>query len=102
MPSTIVTTTYRYKRPPRKKKPIVLTGSAIVTPPPKRKAKAHGAAIVRRVKPGNDNRLDPTEEKKSAIVTANPKGRRTRVDDGQEASPELKAFLARMMRPPGQ
>ena len=36
MPSAIVTTTYRYKRPPRKKKPIVLTGSA--TPPPKRKA----------------------------------------------------------------
>jgi hypothetical protein len=44
MPSAIVTTTYRYKRPPRKKKPTVLTGSAIVTPPPKRKAKVHTPA----------------------------------------------------------
>src|SRR3954453_18403011 len=44
MPSAIITTTYRYKRPPRKKKPVVLTGSAIATPPPKRKAKAHTPA----------------------------------------------------------
>jgi hypothetical protein len=27
--------------------------------------------------------------------------RREEADDGQEASPEIKAFFARMMRPPG-
>jgi hypothetical protein len=40
-----------------------------------------------------------------AIVTATGKRDRDRrrevVDDGQEASPEIKAFFARMMRPPG-
>ena len=39
-----------------------------------------------------------------AIVTATNKRdrdrRREMVDDGQEASPEIKAFFARMMRPP--
>jgi hypothetical protein len=38
-----------------------------------------------------------------AIVTANGKrdrDRRRDADDGQEASPEIKAFFARMMRPP--
>jgi hypothetical protein len=41
-----------------------------------------------------------------AIVTAVSKRdrairRREQTDDGQEASPEIKAFFARMMRPPG-
>jgi hypothetical protein len=41
-----------------------------------------------------------------AIVTAASKRdratrRRKEADDGQEASPEIKAFFARMMRPPG-
>ena len=40
-----------------------------------------------------------------AIVTATSKRDRDRrhkeADDGQEASPEIKAFFARMMRPPG-
>ena len=41
-----------------------------------------------------------------AIVTAASKRdrairRREEADDGQEASPEIKAFFARMMRPPG-
>jgi hypothetical protein len=36
-----------------------------------------------------------------AIVSATSKrDRRREVDDGQEASPEIKAFFARMMRPP--
>jgi hypothetical protein len=40
-----------------------------------------------------------------AIVTATDKRdraiqRREEADDGQEASPEIKAFFARMMRPP--
>jgi hypothetical protein len=41
-----------------------------------------------------------------AIVTASSKGHRAirlceEADDGQEASPEIKAIFARMMRPPG-
>jgi hypothetical protein len=40
-----------------------------------------------------------------AIVTATSKRdrdrRREMVDDGHEDSPEIKAFFARMMRPPG-
>jgi hypothetical protein len=41
-----------------------------------------------------------------AIVTAASKSdrailRREEADDGQEAAPEIKAFFARMMRPPG-
>jgi hypothetical protein len=40
-----------------------------------------------------------------AIITAASKSDRDRrrkdADDGQEASPEIKAFFARMMRPPG-
>ena len=55
----IVTSTYRYKRPPRKRKAVPL----------------EGPAIVRRVKPGNDNHPDPpaplpTDGKKSVIVIA--------------------------------
>ena len=107
MPSAIVTTTYRYKRPPRKKKPPVLTGSAIVTPPLKRKAKAHTltseplAAIGRRVKAGNDNR---SAERPSAIVTITGKrGRKppAEPEDDAEADARVKAFLARMVRPGG-
>jgi hypothetical protein len=42
----------------------------------------------------------------SAVVTAVRKRdrairRREETDDSQEASPEIKAFFARMMRPPG-
>ena len=106
MPSAIVTTTYRYKRPPRKKKRIVLSGSAIVTPKRKTEAKAHsppqasGSAIVRRVKAGNDNRL---AEQPSAIVTAREPRRRKAAwgDDGEETPESVKAFLARMVRPGG-
>jgi hypothetical protein len=55
---------------------------------PPRKPKAQAAAITG-----------------PAIVIAASKRdrerRRETVDDGQEASPEIKAFFARMMRPPG-
>ena len=104
MPSAIVTTTYRYKRPPRKKKLVVLTGSAIVTP--ERKAhtpaagpQASGSAIVRRVKAGNDNR---SAERPSAIVTSK-RGRKppAEPEDDPEADARVKAFLARMVRPGG-
>ena len=37
-----------------------------------------------------------------AIVTTTSKRRRCEeADDGQEASPEIKVFFARVMRPPG-
>jgi len=81
----IVTTAYRYKHPPKKRK---------ATPLP-------GPAIVRKPKPGNDNRPailgnspdtgrdvadGGTVTKRSAIVTARPK---RRIGDGPHAPLEL-------------
>ena len=66
MPSTIVTSTYRYKRPPRKRKAVPLEGPAIVTiSGEKRVAKAEQAAVTPR----------------SAIVTARRPGARSSVED---------------------
>jgi hypothetical protein len=66
MPSRIVTTAYRYKRPPRKKKPVLLEVPVIVT---KRTATPSKVAPP----PANDDR-------KSAIVTARRPGARSSVD----------------------
>jgi hypothetical protein len=94
MPNRIVTHAYRPKRPPRKKRAVAL-------PVP---------AVVRRVaKPRDDTTAAPrpvTSGRKSAIVSTTSKRdgiarRGERADDGQEASPEIKAFFAHMMRPPG-
>jgi hypothetical protein len=75
----IVTTHYRYKPPP-KRKTAPLAGPAVVTPkqkPTVAKKLEPAAAIVRKAKPGNDNRPDPaplpTDGKKSAIVTVKRK-----------------------------
>jgi len=88
MPSSIVTYVHRQKRPPRKRaKAAALTGSAIVRP---------------GVKAENDHRPNP--EPKSQIVQAiKPARRKTAgwVDDGSPSDPEVKAFLARMIRPGG-
>jgi hypothetical protein len=51
-------------------------------------------------------RLPPKKAQAAAIVTVASKRdrairRREEPDDDQEASPEIKAFFARMMRPPG-
>jgi hypothetical protein len=54
----IVTTTYRYKLPPRKRKTAPLAGSAIVTPK-EGKTLEPASAVVRKVKPCNDNRAAP-------------------------------------------
>jgi hypothetical protein len=47
--------------------------------------------------------LPPDEGKHSAIIAARKRGRgKTNaawIDDGQETSPEVKAFFTRMMRP---
>ena len=80
MPSAIVTTTYRSKRPPRKKKPVVLIESAIA-----------------RATPANGDR-------KSAIVTARRPTRTKRATEppeDPEADARVKAFLARMVRTGG-
>jgi hypothetical protein len=66
MPSRIVTTAYRYKRPPRKKKPVLLEVPVIVT-----KRTATPAKVA--PPPANDDR-------KSAIVTARRPGARSSVD----------------------
>ena len=98
MPSTIVTSTCRYKRPPRKKKPVLLEVPAIV----KRKAearplasepKASRPALVRGMKAGNDNR--PVEQPAAIVTAKKPRGR------GAETPESVKAFLARMVRPGG-
>ena len=92
MPTRIVTTHYRYKRPPRKKKPVLLEVPAIVTPKPK----AAPVIVQQDVKPGNDNHQ---EGPKARIVqAAKPKGRRkVWADDGQETPSEIKALIGRMM-----
>jgi hypothetical protein len=62
--SRIVTTTYRYKPPPRKRKAVapevVVTRSGPSdSPPTETKTRP---AIVRKPKPGNDNRPDPAPD----------------------------------------
>ena len=96
MPSRIVTSTYRYKRPPRKKKPILLEVPAIVT------RKSDPRPIVQRAKAGNDNR--PAEQPVAIVTAKKPRGRKAAWgDDGQETPPEIKALIERMMlgRGPG-
>ena len=71
MPSRIVTSTYRYKRPPRKRKPVPLEVPAIVR---------KGAAKPKTTPaPANNDR-------KSAIVTA--KRRSSRFGDAPDVTPE--------------
>ena len=58
----VVTTHYRYKPPPRKRKAAPLAGPAVVTPkrtPTDTKKLEPAGAIMRKVKPCNDNRAAP-------------------------------------------
>jgi hypothetical protein len=71
MPSRIVTYTHRYKRPPKRK-----AQAAAIT----------GTAIVEAA------------SKRDRIIR---RRKEAAADDDQEASPEIKALVARMMRPPG-
>ena len=92
MPTRIVTTHYRYKRPPRKKKPVLLEVPAIVTPKPK----AAPAIVQQDVKPGE--RQSPGRPERAHVRAAKPKGRRkVWADDGQETPSEIKALIGRMM-----
>jgi hypothetical protein len=88
MPSRIVTYAHRYKRPPRKK----AKAAAINAP-----------AIVRRSANPSDGAAASTGTASTPMIVGATaeKGRRNHwVDDGREISPEVKAFFARMMRPP--
>ncbi len=76
MPSRIVTSTYRYKRPPRKKKPVLLEVPAIVV---KRVPPSQPASAPKPAAPANDDR-------KSAIVTV--KRRPGRFGDVPDMTPE--------------
>ena len=103
MPSRIVTSTYRYKRPPRKRKAVPLEGPAIVT-----KRRLLPDAGTQAVAPARDHRPAepapvPAARKRSAIVTAASKRGRPPKPEPEinpEAEARVKAFLARMMRPP--
>jgi hypothetical protein len=98
----IVTSTYSYKRPPRKK--------AKADPPP-------GPIIVtakrgRRPPPENAPIAASVPEPKSSVVTATSRKQLKRMREerglaaGADADPEVtarvRAFLKRMIRPPGE
>ena len=91
---TIVRSTYRYKPPPRKRKAAPRAGPAIVTPkrkpvlaPTDAKKLDPAAAVVRKAKPGNDNRPDVVSQNKPAVVT--PTSRKRRISDGPPLPLEL-------------
>jgi hypothetical protein len=62
MPSRIVTSTFRYKRPPRKRKALPLEGPAVVT-------KRRALPSVGKHKPELDVPPPANDDQKSAIVT---------------------------------
>jgi hypothetical protein len=117
----IVTSTYRYKRPPKKRKALALEVPTVVTTEksrrrPSKQAAAESVSRSPRLHDGaaqpstpRDAECDstvttPPPVQKSAIVTAK---RRKRIiatpDYDAEASPEVKAFFARMgVRPQGE
>jgi hypothetical protein len=117
MPSStrIVTTSYRYKRPPKKRKAVALDVPAIVTTEKSRRS-VPGSAAAEAVSQSprlHDEAAQPSTARstvttpppvrKSAIVTARRGKRITAApDDAGEASPSVKAFFARMIRPQGQ
>jgi hypothetical protein len=112
----IVTYVHRPKRPPRKRKAVAITGPAIV-----RKVKASRIPTAGQQQPepaappppANDDHkppapLPPVGPNKPAIITSTSR-KRTRLlrfeqpaepDDDPEATARVKAFFARMIRPP--
>jgi hypothetical protein len=73
--TSIVTSTYRYKRPPRKRKPVAIEATAVVTAQPSTPREAAG---VPATPPANDDR-------KPAIVTIK---RKSRFGDAPDLTPE--------------
>jgi hypothetical protein len=120
--SRIVTSTYRYKRPARKKKPVALEVPMVVdVKKSRRPAERATAEAIPRSPRLQDEAPQPItvrdaecdsavtipppahDARKSAIVTAK-RGKRinTTPDPDKEASPSVKAFFARMIRPQRQ
>jgi hypothetical protein len=125
---TIVTTTYRPKRPPRKRKAVAIAGPAIVRKPSRAMhkmpaAESLGATEAFPKQPANDDRKPAIvavscatvaqaggTNPKPAIVTTTSRKRakleRASVQNGKIAEPEdpeatarVRAFLDRMFRP---
>lgn len=103
----IVTSTYRYKRPTRKRKTVTPGGPAIVTTRTPPVDQSVDAPEPTAPPPANDDSLTepaprPSARKSSAIVTTTNWKRAMEPDDDPEAVARVKAFFARMIRPPGQ
>jgi hypothetical protein len=114
VPRNNVTTAYRPKRPPRKRKTVAITGPAIVTKA-SRRAPADtppGDDEQEPAAPPHANDDSPVEPAppaaKSVIVTTTSRKRvkleraaeRAAERDDPEATARVKAFVARMIRPP--
>jgi hypothetical protein len=122
----IVTTTYRYKRPPRKRRPVALDVPAVVTTKSSRRpVLGETAAEVQRapvqegtaqsstpreaarvISPPHHSGSPANDDRKPAIITTTSRKKLLRADkpaeqdDDPEATAQVKAFFARMMRPP--
>jgi hypothetical protein len=111
----IVSYAHRYKRPPKKRKAVALEVPAIVTTKRSRRP-VPGSAAAEAVShsPRRDDgatqpctarsgMTTPPPARESAIVTAKRSKRIAAAPDAdKETSPSVKAFFARMLRPPGQ
>ena len=105
MPTRIVTSTYRYKRPPRKRKAVPLEGPAIVTK--RRLLPDAGTQAVAPPRPAIIGRLSRHLFRRPGrgqriVMAASKRGRRPKPEPeiNPEGEARVKAFLARMMRPP--
>jgi hypothetical protein len=106
---------HHYKRPPKKRKAVALEVPAVVTTKRSRRS-VPGSAAAEAVSQSprlHDEAPQPSTARsaattappvrKSAIVTAKRGKRITATPDAdKEASPSVKAFFARMIRPRGE
>jgi hypothetical protein len=101
--SRIVTTSYRYKPPPREQKAVAIAGPAVVRDPSRAMHKIPAAEKVEA-----PDISDNGYKKRPAIITTTRR-KRTKLlrfeqaaepEDDPEATPRVKAFVARMVRPP--
>ena len=102
---SIVSYVHRYKRPPRKKQAPALAGPAVVTErarlPDTGKTAAEPTDAA-APPPANDDRKAPSSHRGvSPRKAGSGWSWSAQADDGREVSPEVKAFLARLIRPGG-
>jgi hypothetical protein len=108
--SRIVTYVHRPKRPPRKRKSVALPVPAVVARKRNKADAAPSPPAEDRPTPANDDRKPrPHGARKPAIVTATKRKqaklrraeeRATEEPDVPEADARVKAFIARMIKPP--